>query len=155
MSFSFRLVSDQVLFAVSKTLEKGDPKLGVITLKTEYAADYWPRRQKLIALAAFVALKTKRTRPEESTAAHELAKHVIAGGLGIHPDKETIRAYARADREERRTKANLRAAALDLYEALKDLVERERAEAADCGFTDDEMTWLEDARRALANATGE
>jgi hypothetical protein len=38
---------------------------------------------------------------------------------------------------------------------LKDLVERERAEAADCGFTDDEMTWLEDARRALAKATGE
>src|ERR1700674_534136 len=30
----------QVLFAVWKTLEKGDPKLGVITLRTEYPADY-------------------------------------------------------------------------------------------------------------------
>lgn len=64
----------QVLFAVWKTLEKGDPKLGVTTLRTEYAADYWQRRQKLIALAAYVASKTKHTRPEESTAAHELAE---------------------------------------------------------------------------------
>ncbi|HRK69059.1 MAG TPA: DUF1156 domain-containing protein, partial [Hyphomonas sp.] len=64
----------QVLFAVWKTLEKGDPKLGVTTLRTEYAADYWQRRQKLIALAAYVAAKTKQTRPEESAAAHELAE---------------------------------------------------------------------------------
>jgi putative DNA methylase len=64
----------QVLFAVWKTLEKGDPKLGVTTLRTEYAADYWQRRQKLIGLAEYVAAKTKRTRPEESTAAHELAE---------------------------------------------------------------------------------
>jgi len=64
----------QVLFAVWKTLEKGDPKLGVTTLRTEYAADYWQRRQKLIALAAYVAAKTKHTRPEESAAAHELAE---------------------------------------------------------------------------------
>jgi putative DNA methylase len=64
----------QVLFAVWKTLEKGDPKLGVTTLRTEYAADYWQRRQKLIALAAYVAAKTKYTRPEESAAAYELAE---------------------------------------------------------------------------------
>ncbi len=64
----------QVLFAVWKTLEKGDPKLGVTTLRTEYAADYWQRRQKLIALAAYIAAKTKHTRPEESAAAHELAE---------------------------------------------------------------------------------
>ena len=32
------------------------------------------RRQKLIALAAYVAAKTKHTRPEESAAAHELAE---------------------------------------------------------------------------------
>ncbi|RWK94988.1 MAG: DUF1156 domain-containing protein [Mesorhizobium sp.] len=64
----------QVLFAIWKTLEKGDPKLGVMTLRTEYAADYWQRRQKLIALAAYVAAKTKLTRPEESAAAHELAE---------------------------------------------------------------------------------
>jgi putative DNA methylase len=64
----------QVLFAVWKTLEKGDPKLGVITLKTEYAADYWQRRQKLIALAAYVSAKTKHIRPDESAAAHELAE---------------------------------------------------------------------------------
>jgi len=64
----------QVLFAVWKTLEKGDPKLGVTTLQTEYPADYWQRRQKLIALAAYVAAKTKHTRPDESAAAHELAE---------------------------------------------------------------------------------
>jgi putative DNA methylase len=64
----------QVLFAVWKTLEKENPKLGVTTLHTEYAADYWQRRQKLIALSEYVAAKTKRTRPEESAAAHELAE---------------------------------------------------------------------------------
>jgi len=64
----------QVLFAVWKTLEKENPKLGVTTLHTEYAADYWQRRQKLIALAEYIAAKTKRTRPEESAAAHELAE---------------------------------------------------------------------------------
>ena len=64
----------QVLFAVWKTLEKDDPKVGVTTLRTEYAADYWQRRQKLIGLAEYVAAKTKNTRPEESAAAHELAE---------------------------------------------------------------------------------
>jgi putative DNA methylase len=64
----------QVLFAIWKTMERGDPKTGVMVLRTEYAADYWTRRQKLIGLAAYVAAKTTRTRPEESAAAHELAE---------------------------------------------------------------------------------
>jgi putative DNA methylase len=66
----------QVLFAIWKTLEgqERDPKRGVTILKTEYAADYWQRRQKLIGLAEYVATKTKDTRPEESAAAHELAE---------------------------------------------------------------------------------
>lgn len=48
----------------------------------------------------------------------------------------------------------LRLAAQDLLDALEELVARERAEAAESGFTDDEMTWLEDARRAIAKAKG-
>ena len=48
----------------------------------------------------------------------------------------------------------LRVAARDLLDALTDLVERDRAEAASCGFSDDEMSWLEDARRAIAQAKG-
>jgi putative DNA methylase len=46
-----------------KTMEGGtlDRKRGVTILKTEYAADYWQRRQKVIALASYIALKTKRT----------------------------------------------------------------------------------------------
>ena len=48
--------------------------------------------------------------------------------------------------------ARLMAAAPDLLDALEDLVERDRSEAAESGFTDDEMTWLEDARRAIAKA---
>jgi putative DNA methylase len=64
----------QVLFAIWKAIEKGDPKLGVTVLRTEYAADYWQRRQKLIGLAEYIAAKTKRTRPDESAAAHELAE---------------------------------------------------------------------------------
>jgi putative DNA methylase len=66
----------QVLFATWKTMEGGqrDPKRGVTILKTEYAADYWQRRQKLIAFATYVALKTQRTRPDESAAAGELAE---------------------------------------------------------------------------------
>ena len=64
----------QILFAVWKAIEKKDPKLGVTTLKSEYSVDYWQRRQKLIALADYVAAKTKRTRPEESTAAGELVE---------------------------------------------------------------------------------
>jgi len=66
----------QVLFAIWKTMESGtpDPKKGVTILRTEYAADYWQRRQKLIAFATYVAAKTQKTRPEESAAAHELAE---------------------------------------------------------------------------------
>ena len=40
----------------------------------------------------------------------------------------------------------------DLLHVLNELVERDRAEAAECGFTDDEMSWLEEGRRAIANA---
>jgi putative DNA methylase len=66
----------QILFAIWKTLDgqERDPKRGVTILKTEYAADYWQRRQKLIGLAEYVAAKTKDTRPNESAAAHELAE---------------------------------------------------------------------------------
>jgi putative DNA methylase len=66
----------QVLFAIWKTMEGDqlDPKRGVTILKTEYSADYWARRQKLIGLASYVALKTKRTRSDESAAAHELTE---------------------------------------------------------------------------------
>ena len=64
----------QVLFAIWKTMERGDPKTGVMVLRTQYAADYWTRRQKLISLAAYVAAKTARTRPEESAAAQELTE---------------------------------------------------------------------------------
>ena len=66
----------QVLFAIWKSMEGGqlDPKRGVTILKTEYAADYWQRRQKLIALATYVGIKTARTRPEESAAAYELSE---------------------------------------------------------------------------------
>jgi hypothetical protein len=48
----------------------------------------------------------------------------------------------------------LRLAARHLLDALEELVARDRADAADSGFTDDEMTWLEDARRAIAQAKG-
>jgi len=48
----------------------------------------------------------------------------------------------------------LRLAAQDLLDALEELVARDRTEAAESGFTDDEMTWLEDARRAIAKAKG-
>jgi putative DNA methylase len=64
----------QVLFAIWKTMERGDPKTGVMVLRGEYAADYWTRRQKLIGLAAYIASKTARTRPVEGAAAHELAE---------------------------------------------------------------------------------
>jgi putative DNA methylase len=47
----------QALFAIWKTLEGGqlDPKRGVTILKTEYAADYWQRRQKPIARESLAA----------------------------------------------------------------------------------------------------
>ena len=40
----------------------------------------------------------------------------------------------------------------DLLHVLNELVERDRAEAVECEFTDDEMSWLEEGRRAIANA---
>jgi hypothetical protein len=40
----------------------------------------------------------------------------------------------------------------DLLHVLNELVERDRAEAAECGFTDDEMSWLEEGQRAIAEA---
>jgi hypothetical protein len=46
------------------------------------------------------------------------------------------------------------AAAEPLLDALRDLVARDESEAAQCGFEHDEMTWLDDARRAIAQATG-
>jgi hypothetical protein len=46
------------------------------------------------------------------------------------------------------------AASAELRDALEALVEHDRAEAAASGFSDDEMTSLEDARRALALAKG-
>jgi putative DNA methylase len=64
----------KVLFAIWKTIEKQDPKLGVTTLRTDYAADYWQRRQHLIGLAEYIAAKTKHTRPAESGGAGELAE---------------------------------------------------------------------------------
>lgn len=66
----------QILFAIWKVMDgnEPDPKRGVTILKTEYAADYWQRRSKLIALASYIAGKTSRTRPSESVAAHELAE---------------------------------------------------------------------------------
>ena len=45
-------------------------------------------------------------------------------------------------------------AAPALRDALQALVERERVDAAQSGLSDDEMTWLDDARRALARAKG-
>jgi hypothetical protein len=55
---------------------------------------------------------------------------------------------------KRGSHARLMAAAPELLDALEELVERDRSEAAESGFTDDEMTWLEDARRIIARAKG-
>jgi len=64
----------KVLFAIWKTIEKEDPKVGLMMLRTEYPVDYWQRRQRLIGLAEYISAKTKKTRPQESAAAHELAE---------------------------------------------------------------------------------
>ena len=46
------------------------------------------------------------------------------------------------------------AAAPELLDALRrPSWNATRSEAAESGFTDDEMTWLEDARRVIAKAT--
>jgi hypothetical protein len=82
--------------------------------------------------------------------------------LDVFTDIEIVTDRATANETEslvqfkgqRNAKANARlmAAAPDLLDALEDLVARDRSEAAESGFTDDEMTWLEDARRAIAKA---
>jgi hypothetical protein len=48
--------------------------------------------------------------------------------------------------------ADLQASHAALFYALQDLVERDRSEAEACGFTDDEMSWLEEAQCAIAKA---
>jgi hypothetical protein len=55
---------------------------------------------------------------------------------------------------QRNAKANARlmTAAPDLLAALEELVERDRSEALSCGFTEDELSWLEEACRAIAKA---
>ncbi len=58
-------------------------------------------------------------------------------------------------RRNARANARLMAAAPELLDAPRDLLERDRAETADSGFTDDEMTWLEDASRVIRKATGQ
>ena len=68
--------------------------------------------------------------------------------IAIHTDDHDELAVWRDDAKR------MQLAARDLLDALTDLVERDRAEAASCGFTDDEMSWLEDARRAIAKAKG-
>lgn len=64
----------QLLFALWKAIEKNDPLIGVTQLRTHYGSDYWQLRQTLIALAEYLAAKTTTTRPEESSAAAELAE---------------------------------------------------------------------------------
>ncbi len=84
-----------------------------------------------------------------------MSKSVIFGGLGIYPDKATARAFERAEKAEQKEKeSRIRDAAHDLLDALEDLVGRDETEARESGFTDDEMSWLEDARRAIAKAKG-
>ena len=48
-------------------------------------------------------------------------------------------------------KPTLAASYADLLHVLNELVER-AVHAAGCGFTDDEMSWLEEGQRAIANA---
>lgn len=68
----------RVLFALWKTLEKDDPKVGVTTFKTDVGADYWPQRLRYAELAGYIADKTRLTRPEESTAAALLSEALKA-----------------------------------------------------------------------------
>jgi putative DNA methylase len=68
----------QLLFATWKVMQGGDPKAGLTALKTAEWPDpskgYWEHRQTLIALADYLATKTKTTRPQESEAAGLLAE---------------------------------------------------------------------------------
>ncbi len=64
----------RVLFAVFKTMQNDDPKLGLAFLKTEFGQDYWALRLTLADIAEYLSGKTKRTRPDESAAAHLVAE---------------------------------------------------------------------------------
>jgi putative DNA methylase len=64
----------QVLFAIWKTIESNSPKVGVTILRTEFAADYWTRRQTFVDFAVYLAAKFKDIRPVDSNAAYELAE---------------------------------------------------------------------------------
>ena len=56
--------------------------------------------------------------------------------------------------ETMQANAQLIAAAPELLAELEKLVTRERTEAAVSGLSDDEMPWLDDARRVIAKAKG-
>ena len=64
----------RVLFAVFKTMQKGEPKDGLAFLRTDYGPDYWTMRLKLVEFAKYVATKTNQTRPKESEAADLLTQ---------------------------------------------------------------------------------
>lgn len=64
----------RILFAVYKTMQEDDPKVGLAFLKTEIGQDYWTARLTLAELADYLSTKTSRTRPDESTAAHLVAE---------------------------------------------------------------------------------
>ncbi|UFW38281.1 anti-phage-associated DUF1156 domain-containing protein [Bradyrhizobium sp. WSM471] len=64
----------RVLFAVFKTMQKDDPKIGLSFLKTEFGQDYWTARLTLADMASYLSAKTVRTRPDESAAANLVAE---------------------------------------------------------------------------------
>lgn len=68
----------QLLFATWKVMQGGDPKAGLMALKSvewpDPAKGYWEYRQLLIALADYLAAKTRTTRPKESEAAALLSE---------------------------------------------------------------------------------
>jgi len=63
-----------MLFAVFKTMQTDDPKLGLAFLKTELGQDYWALRLTLADISEYVSNKTRRTRPDESAAANLVAE---------------------------------------------------------------------------------
>lgn len=66
----------RVLFAIFKTMQKENPHEGIAFLKTEFGQDYWSMRLKLVEFAKYVALKTSKTRPIESSSADLLAQRI-------------------------------------------------------------------------------
>jgi putative DNA methylase len=64
----------RILFAVYKTMQEDDPKVGLTFLKTELGQDYWTIRLTLADLAGYLSAKTARTRPDESAAANLVAE---------------------------------------------------------------------------------